>query len=394
MKRTLAGMLFILLCAVVGSAIELKFNDEAGRKYRFKNLIVQDIYYDGHLVDMQSAMNKAILEVVDVSNDYAKIEGEFDYYTKTRNINEPYHLLGIYDSEFMRNELGEMIIDDIYYLPTVRDIPTFPGYDLEIGETWHGVGYERHEPLMEGFGEMEFEVEVDYKLVEITTNVSNHVIVKLNIDYHVMYFPAGDPDIRSFTGYDHMTYYWDHTVGAPDSYNDVYSFMMNLKSGHSIMYTGTSSARMEMLNDLTNKDLKELTGVISNSLKDDDGVKVSQLDDGILVNLGNILFDINRATLKDEALDTLDKLAEIMRDYPGLDIEVSGHTDNTGTEEYNLALSEERAKSVSDYLMEQGIDPTRISYAGYGWDVPVASNDTSDGRALNRRVEIKIITVE
>jgi outer membrane protein OmpA-like peptidoglycan-associated protein len=118
------------------------------------------------------------------------------------------------------------------------------------------------------------------------------------------------------------------------------------------------------------------------------------LDDGILVNLGNILFDINRATLRPEALATLDKLAKILRDYPQVDLQVSGHTDITGNEQYNQVLSEQRAKAVADYLAEQGIASHRVSYIGYGSTRPVSNNETTTGRAANRRVEIKILTDE
>jgi outer membrane protein OmpA-like peptidoglycan-associated protein len=81
-----------------------------------------------------------------------------------------------------------------------------------------------------------------------------------------------------------------------------------------------------------------------------------------------------------------------MKTNPKLKIEIGGHTDNVGTKAYNKTLSENRANSVYNYLISKGIDKTRLSYKGYDFSVPVATNDTEEGRALNRRTEFKVIS--
>jgi outer membrane protein OmpA-like peptidoglycan-associated protein len=87
----------------------------------------------------------------------------------------------------------------------------------------------------------------------------------------------------------------------------------------------------------------------------------------------------------------LNKLYKFLVDNAGLKIEISGHTDNVGTEQYNVELSEKRARSVYNYLIDKGIDPKRLSYEGYGESDPIATNETEEGRAKNRRTEIKIL---
>ncbi len=87
----------------------------------------------------------------------------------------------------------------------------------------------------------------------------------------------------------------------------------------------------------------------------------------------------------------LDRVAEILRDNPSLRIEIQGHTDNIGSHEYNVMLSKRRAQAVADYLAAHGISPDRMTVEGFGETRPVASNDTEDGRARNRRVQIKPI---
>jgi outer membrane protein OmpA-like peptidoglycan-associated protein len=80
-----------------------------------------------------------------------------------------------------------------------------------------------------------------------------------------------------------------------------------------------------------------------------------------------------------------------MKEAPKLKIEISGHTDNKGSAEYNKKLSERRAKSVVDYLLAKGISPDRLKYAGYGMERPLVSNEDEEGRKLNRRTEFEII---
>lgn len=107
--------------------------------------------------------------------------------------------------------------------------------------------------------------------------------------------------------------------------------------------------------------------------------------------LKNIFFAWNSAELQPESFAELNKLLSFMRENPEVRIEVSGHTDNTGSPEYNLKLSLNRAKVVADYLIKNGMDPSRIVARGYGEKQPVAGNDTEEGRALNRRTEFRIL---
>ena len=107
--------------------------------------------------------------------------------------------------------------------------------------------------------------------------------------------------------------------------------------------------------------------------------------------LKNIFFEFNSYLLKDESKIELNKLVRFMKHYSTIKIEISGHTDNVGTEEYNQSLSEDRAKAVTEYLVSSGISSERITFKGYGFSKPVASNETDEGRALNRRTEVTII---
>jgi outer membrane protein OmpA-like peptidoglycan-associated protein len=111
---------------------------------------------------------------------------------------------------------------------------------------------------------------------------------------------------------------------------------------------------------------------------------------GTIVSLADILFDFNQATLRRDVEFNLVKIATILNQFGEMKVLVEGHTDSIGTEEYNLILSQKRAQAVSDFLISQDVDASRLSAEGYGESRPVADNDTDEGRQKNRRVDLVI----
>ena len=111
----------------------------------------------------------------------------------------------------------------------------------------------------------------------------------------------------------------------------------------------------------------------------------------INVQVRTVLFDLNKATIRAESYEALNAVAETMNEYPNTRFLIEGHTDSQGSDAYNLKLSDERAASVKDYLIKQGLPATRLSSEGFGESKPVATNATAAGRQQNRRVEISLI---
>lgn len=123
--------------------------------------------------------------------------------------------------------------------------------------------------------------------------------------------------------------------------------------------------------------------------------KVERVGEGILVEFSDkILFAVNSSTLSSESKMNLDKLDVILVKYPDTNIEIQGHTDNTGTSSLNQSLSERRAASVKNYLAMNGVSTSRLTIKGYGEDYPKYSNDTEDGRMQNRNVQFLIAANE
>jgi outer membrane protein OmpA-like peptidoglycan-associated protein len=113
---------------------------------------------------------------------------------------------------------------------------------------------------------------------------------------------------------------------------------------------------------------------------------------GMSITLRGIYFDFDQSTIKPESRPALEAAAKMLTENPTINVEIQGHTDSKGSDSYNLSLSDRRAASVVAYLVQNlGIDPSRLTSKGYGESMPIATNDTDTGRALNRRVEFKIL---
>ena len=120
-------------------------------------------------------------------------------------------------------------------------------------------------------------------------------------------------------------------------------------------------------------------------------IPLKPIETGETIVLKNIFYETDSYALKPESKYELDKIVAFLQSNPLIHIEIRGHTDNVGTMEYNQTLSENRARSVVDYLIEKGIDSNRLVYKGFGMSQPLDNNETEEGRANNRRTELKII---
>lgn len=123
-------------------------------------------------------------------------------------------------------------------------------------------------------------------------------------------------------------------------------------------------------------------------------VKLKQLKEDTKLTLNNITFEVNSADLNESSYEELDRVVKLMTDNPDINIEISAHTDNVGSDAYNLRLSKRRANSVKTYLSEKNIGENRLISIGFGESKPLYPNDSDEHKALNRRVELKIIKTE
>ncbi len=369
------------------------YDNSIGRQIRIKNIIRQDIFINGEFNKRVEAMNKALLEAVQTSNIFTLYRGKFYYYEKDLDTDDSYKLISLSDSSFFQDSQGHMIITPDVMMPEARNIPTFPTNDLKPGDSWTAPGEEIHEGVYTSNDIIISRFDVNYVyLGDKMIDGKNYSM--FSIDYEIADYPENDPNIASLTGFTHLIYYWNSSNNCPGFYNDKFSLLYTFKTGETLMFKSTSEGRGELTMEASEKQKNQIASDMKKSIPKNNEMSVREVADGIILSLGNILFDFDKSTLKSGFEKKIEKFAEILKKYPSIDITVSGFTDNIGDEDYNKVLSEKRAKTVAEFLISLGISPSRLSYSGYGSENPVSDNDSEAGRALNRRVEIKLITKE
>lgn len=324
--------------------------------------------------------------------NYSYVQGEFTVFR--RESNEPVFLRKENDfSDFKIDPFGHFIVDKKYIMPNLRHVPTFPDKDIKVGDKWNAP----LELLLNNFSiTLNMQLNAEYKLSSVRKKDNKEIAIieyKYLIDKNLMKkrIPRDLP--KRIKGQNVGVIYWDLKQNSPISSIDRYQiiflfanrqigfqtmeFRMNIESDYKI-YPPITEIQKE-------KDKKE----IEKEMKDT-GISVDTNDKGIVLRMGEVLFDFNSYALKLDTQATLDKVIDIIkRKYPDREIIVEGHTDSVGNPKYNQKLSENRAKSVSGYL-KKGIGHDKFSYKGHGEQKPIANNKTDLGRQKNRRVEITI----
>lgn len=179
----------------------------------------------------------------------------------------------------------------------------------------------------------------------------------------------------------------DEVIATYNSNSQTGKYLISLPSGknYGININAEGFLFSSQSFNLTNDSLSAYNEVVKD-------VCLDKIKVGTKVVLKNIFFDFNKSTLRSESISELNRLKRILDDNASMKIEIGGHTDSRGSADYNKKLSNDRAQSVVNYLIEKGIDSSRLTYKGYGKDQPVATNETDEGRQENRRVEFKVIS--
>ncbi|HYG03126.1 MAG TPA: OmpA family protein [Chryseosolibacter sp.] len=179
-------------------------------------------------------------------------------------------------------------------------------------------------------------------------------------------------------------------MGIAQTNPETGEYEIRLPAGH--LY-GVRAEAKGKISENQNLDLRNVTAdqVIEHKDFNLEPIKVADVKENVTITLNNVFFDFDKAELKPESFPELNRIRDLMNEKPGMVIEIDGHTDSTGPEQYNLDLSERRAASVIRYLKDQGIDPNRMSLKYFGESQPLEPNTTIEGRKKNRRVEFKII---
>ena len=373
------------------------FKYSKGDNYRILSTVKENVFLNGRFSHYSEILNRVSVRVTDV-DDKGRGFNEGIFMTSESSVGRGGNFSwgDEYESKFWRNSSGIYEISDEYFMPVVRDVPVFPETPVKIGGTWTASGHEAHD-LGRQFGltkpfKIPFTVEYTYAGDEI---IGGKTFCVIKANYEICYdSPQPKFTIEDYpastVGYSNQTIYWDAEKGQIDHYFEDFRIVIESALGMTLDFQGTAHAEVtEFERAATEENLKEVQSKVAELGLED--VSVTQSDKGLTISIENIQFKANSAVLEDSEKEKLLMISEILKSYPN-DILVAGHTARAGSEASCQTLSEERADSVAQYLIELGVrDKYHILTTGHGSKVPIAPNSTPKGMAKNRRVEITIL---
>ena len=387
---------------------QFRFKYTKGEEYRILSTVHESVYYNGIFDHFSEIVNRISVTVTDEKNGTGTHEAVFmttenamdekpdeAQLSSARTITGTFQWGEEYLSVFDRDEYGLYSIDDTYFMPIVRNVPVFPEEDLEPGDTWEYDGEEVHDMRM-NYGIQEpfhipFTTEYTY---EGTTEKDGKTLHVITADYSLFYDVPVKPDAKGTApvramGYSYQTIYWDNEAGAIHSYEEEFRIVIDTKNGDRIENVGTAGA------EYAEKPHFSKEAALQDIQKQLEGLKDTEVtidEKGITLRLENIQFRPDSAVLLESEKSKLETIAEILKVYTANDLLISGYTARAGTEESCITLSHERASTVANFLISLGVkDVHHIFTQGFGSSFPIADNDTAEGMARNRRVEITIM---
>ncbi len=379
-------------------AIEFEFKYNTGHTYNVESTVTQEVFVNNIKSHDAIIKNYITIEELEAQADgSAKICATYEteeqsYFTDGSN----YYDTQIDTHEIFRDKLGTYILDDDAFMPTVRDVPVFPGKNLKPGDTWTAEGAEvldfRDQFNIQEPYRIPFDATYRYIGPQIINQKEFHLI---EVQYDLMYKSPVEPRLEDNIPVVTMVnssqkLYWDLEKGYLDHYTEDYNMIMETSFGDRIEFSGKSTAVTTNFKTRT-KD-ETLTSVQNEVARlGIDNVTTHISPEGLTLSIENIQFEAESAILEPYAKHQLESLATILEQFPN-DLLITGHTALAGTEMGRQILSEERAKAVANYLIQLGVKSSKDFYTqGKGANDPIADNDTPANKAKNRRVEITIL---
>jgi outer membrane protein OmpA-like peptidoglycan-associated protein len=367
-----------------------------GEKFRALSTVDEDVYINRRFAHSAQILNRIAYEIADAAPDgsWGKLRGSFETSTRDKS-NSAYVIAENYDSEFTSDRLGRYTIDPKYYMPVVRDVPTFPDKELIPGDSWTAPGEERHD-FRRDFGIPDpyaIPIDVRYRYEGPVAREGKKFLL-VSASYTIFERP---PEPRLYNevfpvqiaGFSDQKIYWDPAMGQPSAYEEKFDFVFDWSDGSTVEYRGGAQSKVI---EATLMDRDALKAEIEKAVADMPNVSVAKTDEGVTISIENIQFEADSARLMPPELAKIARIAELLKRYPDRDILVAGHSAAAGYAAGRKQLSENRAKTVAERLMTLGArSPDSVRATGYGDERPIADNATEAGRARNRRVEITIL---
>ncbi|WP_411550316.1 OmpA family protein [Leptospira venezuelensis] len=373
--------------------------------------------------------NRILLKATSCKKEGCDFSAIFDTYIKFPELDPAFYKDKTFKSKFFISDTGQYTVPPEYSMPNLRSLPSFSAKEVGVGEEWTKPASESFQfptarieiPVQakyvyQGKGDWEYAgkkgnadlIEYNYNLMKESDPIAQ------NIPYKIYGFAKGKVFFDSEQGVPQYKYVQlAYTFVFPNGIAQEMSFEIHgvYSKQNSVTENDKDKIAEEVKRILgpfpegSTYPKKKPTGKKGNGLEwpewegnqeeevsDRAPVEIRKSNEGVVLSLDNLLFDYNKSELKPEAKKVLERIADVLKKYPEREIRIGGHTDDKGSQEYNLKLSQDRALSVLQELRDShGIEETRMSYRGYGKSQPVAENSTELGRAKNRRVDITIV---
>ncbi len=396
MKNRLFFLVFVLgtvlamSCLVEGAVLEWEI--QPGERLEIMRTAEVDFFINRDKKKKYEERNIINLTCREKTPEGSVVKGNFTVFERNEE-NDVFKKIEQFTSEFLIRKDGSYVVEKKFYMPNLRHIPTFPSGDVEPGKRWSNsaelIFNNFSRPFMLSFP-------VNYSLKQIKDNEGSR-IASIEFDFKFDRNFTGNQVPRDFPlrlfGTNRGTMLWDLRGKKPVLMDEQYHviFLHSNKSSIAALELAMKiKTTFHTYLPVTLEKKREAVKEIEKDLPKDGGITVDQDERGLVLRLGDVLFDFDSYRLKGDAETSLERIAGIIREkYHDREVVVEGHTDSVGNEEYNMSLSELRSKSVAKYLKDRG-GHDKLSYKGRGESDPIADNSTIEGRKKNRRVEIII----
>ncbi len=380
-------------------SVKFEFKYQKGDRYRILSTVNEDVFVNRKKSHHSIIVNRVSAAITEVTADGQGIHN-CSFMTTEDSVGSfsgtTFSYGEEYKSIFKRSKTGLYTISDEYFMPTVRDVPIFLDKEVAPGESWTAQGHEAHD-LRKGFNiEKPFKVPFTAEYTYVGQDEKTGLYI-IKVKYSMQ---MESPALNSFEyeeypvttqGFSDETIYWDNEKGAIDHYSENFRIFIETSLGNLFEFTGNAHAEVT---EFERTNTTENLSTVKNKIEELglENVSVSNGEKGLTIAIENIQFKPDSAILLESEKAKLVQIATILEAWPNNDILITGHTALAGTEKMRKLLSEQRAASVANYLIELNVrDKFHIFTQGLGATKPISSNATEEGKARNRRVEITIM---
>ncbi len=351
-------------------------------------IFVNSVYQTDYTQEYRTVRNYGAL-----SGNFCNIQ-DTNYIYSTNSIyqNDVRRIVDNYSIDYKKDNNGVLVIRNNMLLPTLRNIPFLPSNPVNVGDSWTANGFE----VQDFFNEKNpsvYPITVTHKLVRVFEHEGIEV-AQIDYQFEINIVNDGrfniDRRIQSIIGVSYTACFFDIAKGTRIQENYQRHYIITVDGNKHEFKDGGTRLWNEI--ELMNKEdmITDIQEDLTNNGIEDTTVNIDER--GVRITLENILFEADSSFLRDTEKERLEMIAEILKRYMDRGVMIVGHTTDLGTELGRTALSFDRAKAVLDYLSGlNAINTDRSSYTGVGGREPIADNNTEEGRARNRRVDIFIL---